>query len=265
MIILTGANADKARKDSGQVYKNFSFRGVIQKTIDRAEEFGYTSVVYDLGKLGMGKPLVVEDKSFNEKGYYEKEVINGYKSKSLFKPKMVKTCMDEHNDLIVYLDGDAQLCGSLEEVEGDDFDIGVTLRDSDELESEWHQEHMEIVKYINAGVIFFNPTPAAKSFIDEWEKCTEEMGNDQMALNKLACPENYPEANSVLTINGVRIKYYPCMQFNYYYFEEKYEPNIKIMHFKGPVRHFYPFNKAKRFYCKLVVPIKNKIRSLVQF
>ena len=83
MIILTGANSDKAKKDSGQVYKNFSFRGVIQKTIDRAEEFGYTPVVYDLGKLGMGKPLNVEDKSFNEKGYYEKEVINGYKSKSV--------------------------------------------------------------------------------------------------------------------------------------------------------------------------------------
>jgi len=264
MIILKGANADKAKKDSGQIFKNFSFRGVIQKTIDKAEEFGYTPVVYDLGKLGMGKPLVVEDKSFNEKGYYEKEVINGYKSKSLFKPKMVKTCMDEYNDLVVYLDGDAQLCGSLEEVEGDDFDVGVTLRDSDELKSEWHQEHMEIVKFVNAGVIFFNPTPAAKSFIDKWEKCTEEVGNDQMALNKLTCLEHYPEANSILTIDGVRIKYFPCMQFNYYYFEEKYDSNIKVMHFKGTVRHFYPFNNTKRLYCRLVVPIKNKIRSLVR-
>ena len=264
MIILTGANTDKAKTDTGQVYKNFSFRGVIQKTVDKANEYGYTPVVYDLGKLGMGKPLNVEDKSFNEKGFYEKEVISGYKSKSLFKPKMVKTCMDEYNDLVIYIDGDAQLCDSLEEVEGDDFDIGVTLRESSELESDWHQEHIEIVRYINAGVIFFNPTPAAKSFIDEWEKYTEEMGNDQMALNKLTCPDHYPDPYSILNINGVRIKYFPCMQFNYYYFDEKYETNIKIMHFKGPVRHFYPFSKTKRLYCRFIVPIKNRIISLFQ-
>jgi hypothetical protein len=265
MIILTGANADSAKTDSGHVYKNFSFRGVIQRTVDKAREFGYTPVVYDLGNLGMGEPLNIDDKTFNEKGYYEKEVIKGYKSKSLFKPRMVRTCMNARNDLIIYLDGDAQLCDSLEEVEGDDFDVGVTLRDPDELESEWHQEHMEIVKYINAGVIFFNPTPATKLFIDEWEKCTEEVGNDQMALNKLTCPEYYPEPYSILTINGVRIKYFPCMQFNYYYFDEKYEPNIKVMHFKGSVRHFYPFNNTKRLYCKFIVPIKNKIRNIVKF
>lgn len=265
MIILTGANTDKAKTDSGQVYKNFSYRGVIQKTVDKAVELGYTPVVYDLGELGIGTPFTVEDSSFNKKGYYEEEVIKGYKSKSLFKPKMVKTCMDKHNELTVYLDGDAQLCGSLDEVEGDDYDVGVTLRDSHELESEWHQQHMEIVKYVNAGVIFFNATPATKSFIDTWQKCTEEMGNDQMALNKLTCPDYYPEIYSILTINGVRIKYFPGNHFNYYYFDEKFEPDVRVMHFKGSVRHFYPFNTTKRLYCTYLIPVKNIIRNLLRF
>ena len=153
MIILTGANVDKAKTDFGQVYKNFSYRGVIQKTVDKAVE------------LGIGTPFTIEDSSFSKKGHYEEEVIKGYKSESLFKPEMVKICMEEHNELTIYLDGDAQLCGSLDEVEGDDYDIGVTLRDSHELESEWRQQHLEIVKYVNAGVIFFNATPATKSFI----------------------------------------------------------------------------------------------------
>ena len=178
---------------------------------------------------------------------------------------MVKICMEEHNELTIYLDGDAQLCGSLDEVEGDDYDVGVTLRNPHELEIEWHQQYMEIVKYVNAGVIFFNATPATKSFIDTWQKCTEEMGNDQMALNKLTCPDYYPEIYSILTIKGVRIKYFPCNHFNYYYFEEKFEPDVRIMHFKGTVRHCYPFNTTKRLYCIYVVPVKNIIRNFLQF
>jgi len=268
MIILTGANIDIPASDITGIIDptlKFSFSAVIRETVKKADECGYTPVVYDLGSLGMGIPFEVEDKSFATRGYYEKEVIKGYKSKSLFKPGMVKKCIEEHNETTIYLDGDAKLCENIDEILGDDYDVGVTLRDPLELETEWHQEHFNIVKYINAGVIFFNPTPATKTFLETWEKLTDELGNDQMALNQLTCPDFYPDIGSILTLNGVRVKYFPGKKYNYYYFDEGWEFGIKIMHFKGTVRRYYPFSWRMRLYCRTIIPLKNIFRYLRHF
>ena len=264
MIILTCANSDKAKDDFGNIHKGFSFRGVIGETVKKAESLGYKPVVYDLGSLGMGEPFAVEDESFATKGYYERDVQGAYKSKSLFKPEMVKYCMSQYDDLVVYLDGDAQLMDNLDEVKSDDYDIGVTLRDASELESEWHKDHFEIVKYVNAGVIFFNHTKATRDFLELWTKTTDKVGNDQKALNKLTCPDNYPEPNSIHVVNGFRIKFFPGKKYNYYYFEEGFSLNVKIMHFKGPVRRFYPFSWKKRLYCVTVIPVRNKLKSYIK-
>ena len=92
MIILTAANTDTAKDDFGRVYKNFSFRQVIQDTKKEADKYGYKSVIYDLGSLGIGEKFTVMDETFTTKGHYEKEVKKGYKSKSLFKPAIVEKC-----------------------------------------------------------------------------------------------------------------------------------------------------------------------------
>ena len=158
MVILTAANADKAKDDHGRVYKSFSYRGTIGQTVRTAKKFGYTPVVYDLGSLGIGEPYLVNDTSFAEKGHYEREALKGYKSKSLFKPAIVSECMSRYDDLVVYVDGDAQLCKGIDEIDTEDYDVGVTLRDRIELQGEWFRDHFEVVKYLNAGVIFFRPT-----------------------------------------------------------------------------------------------------------
>jgi hypothetical protein len=252
MIILTCANAEFSRWNDF-VPKKFSYKGLILKTVAEAERNGYVPVVYDLGSLGIGKPFYINDKTFQEKGYYEQSPEKGYTSKALFKPEMVKSCLSQYNDLIVYLDGDAQLIDGIDEVNTDDYDIGVTLREPSELLSEWHQEHFEVVKYVNAGVIFFQNTEATKRFVDVWELLTRKVGNDQKALNELTCPEYYPKVYSVIRLNGVRVKFFPCRKYNYYYFDEGLVPGIKIYHFKGSIRHIYPINfKKKLFYMTLV-------------
>jgi hypothetical protein len=264
MIILTGANCDMAKAYSGKDldYLNFRFSLVIKKTIRNAEKFGYTTDVYDMGTLGIGKPFRIDDQSFNEKGHYARETIKGYKSKALFKPALVKACLEEHKELTVYLDGDAELRGRIDEIDTDDYDIGVTLRDKSELTTDWYKEHKDIVKYVNAGVIFFNATPATTKFLDIWEQLTQEVGNDQMALNKLTCPEHYPEIGSIELLNGVRVKYFPCLRYNFYYFQEKFPWRVKIMHFKGDVRHLYPFDWKKLLYSSFYIPLKNLGRAL---
>ena len=219
-------------------------------------------VVYDLGQLGIGEKYVVEDESFQKRGYYSKESLKGYKSKSLFKPDIVQACVEKYDDLVAYLDGDALLCDSIDEIDTEDYDVGVTLRKKEETESEWNQKHFEVVKYVNAGVIFFRPTQTTKDFIKIWKTTTENVGNDQMALNQLTCPNFYPEPYSIHVINRVRVKFFPCEKYNFYYFNSGYKENIKIMHFKGPVRRYYPFNWKKKLYCQTIIPITNVLSKL---
>ncbi|MCU7919638.1 MAG: hypothetical protein KZQ88_13615 [Candidatus Thiodiazotropha sp. (ex Dulcina madagascariensis)] len=264
MIILTAANKDISKDDRGKVYKNFSFRRVIENTINQATKFGYKPVVYDLGTLGIGRPFSVTDENFSTKGYYSNEPIKGYKSKSLFKPEMVKDSMLQDRELTVYLDGDATLNDSIDEIESDDYDLGVTLRKKSEMEGEWYEEHKDIVRYVNAGVIFFNPTDATFDFLDKWIEVTDKLGNDQMALNSLVCPNELPEEYSVIDRGGVRIKFFPGEIYNYYYFDEGFNGNIKIFHFKGPVRKYFPFTKSKRFVCEYILPVRNRLVRLIK-
>ena len=248
MLILTGANSDITKTDDGKIYKDFSFKKVIMETVRKAEQCGYTTLVYDLGSLGLGKPFPIANVTSN----------------AVFKPEMIKACLKKYDDIIVYIDGDAQLCDAIDEIAEGDYDIGVTLRDAAEVDNDWFRSNFEWTKYINAGVIFFKPTDATKEFVDLWKKTTEAVGDDQVALNKLACPDDYPEAGSMVTMNGVRVKFFPCKQYNYYYFNEGLEDNIKIMHFKGPVRQFFPFTWKKKTYCKTIVPILNMVTPLIK-
>lgn len=262
MIILTAANVSEKEEAKGANNK-FSFRSIIRQNIARADDFGYKTVVYDLGNLGIGEPFCIEDETFKSKGYYT-EIKGGYRSKSLFKPDVVKYCLERHKDFTVYLDGDALLYDRIDEVVSADYDIGVTLRRVTEIEDEWHKENMDIVKYVNAGVIFFNPTERTLRFIDIWKETTIEVKNDQMALNKLVCPEKYPDVNSIHTINGVRIKFFSGDQYNFYYFDESLSPNMKILHFKGPIRRFYPFDWKMRLYCMTIIPVINNIKAMAK-
>lgn len=263
MIILTAANKDIIRNCVGGKCSDFSFRKVITETAQNARRFGYVPVIYDLGELGIGELYYEEDETFQKEGYY-REVQQGYQSKSLFKPDIVQKCLEEHNDFTVYLDGDALLYKRIDEVEGNDYDIGVTLRPPFEMESQWYEDHKKIVRYLNAGVIFINPTPAALQFIKLWKIRTAEVGNDQQALNELACPDEYPENNSIIELNGARIKYFPCQIYNNYYFDEGVVKGLKILHFKGVVRRYYPFDWKTRLYCRAVAFQVYRLKKLVK-
>jgi Nucleotide-diphospho-sugar transferase len=266
MIIVTCANSDVAKDHKGnpRYQDSFRFGRVISTTASNAKRFGYGVEIYDLGELGMGTPYRVEDKHFVTMGHYKREAIGGYKSKSLFKPALMKECLQKNRQLTAYLDGDAELRRPIEGVISEDYDIGVTLRDRSEMETEWYNEHQTIVKYLNAGVIFFNNTDAAFDFIDRWEKLTEEVGNDQMALNRLACPDHYPEPDSVHIIDNVRIKYFPCVKYNYYYFYDLLPSRASIMHFKGDVRSNYPFTWSKYWASMIYIPFKNLARRILR-
>lgn len=260
MVILTSANNNQGDQP-GRFNPKFSFKSIITKTVENAHKFCYKTEVYDLGNLGIGEPFHINDENFTQKGYYT-EIQNGYRSKSLFKPDIIRKCLQKHHEFTVYMDGDALLQDRIDEVATNDYDIGVTLRRVDEIENEWHKKNIDIVRFVNAGVLFFNPTKETFNFLDLWTEKIKEVHNDQMALNQLVCPEKYPELLSVHNINGVKIKFFSGNHYNFYYFDESLSPNMKILHFKGPVRMFYPFDWKMRLYCKIIIPLINKAKFL---
>lgn len=258
MKILTAANSVYSKDDDGKIDTSFSFKSVIEKTVANAMKFGYEPVVYDLGELGIGEPFSIVDENFKNKGHYG-EVKKGYHSRSLFKPEMIYHCLEEYRDLTVYLDGDALLHAPIDEIAEGDYDVGVTLRIPLEMQSEWYEKYADIAKYINAGVIFFNPNPATFEFVRKWRDATVELGNDQKALNKLACPDYYPKIGEIKTFDGVRIKYFSGKKYNNYYFDNGLIREAKIFHFKGGVRQYYPFTLKKQLYCRTVIPVANRV------
>ncbi|PLX79997.1 MAG: hypothetical protein C0616_09435 [Desulfuromonas sp.] len=248
MVILTAATSEVDGKQiSGKQHTSFSFKSVIQSTVKNAETYGYKTVVYDLNNLGIGQYYDVKNEYFLSNGHYKREVVTGHKTRALFKPEIVKKCLTENNDLVVYLDGDAQLNGNIDDINSGDYDIGVTLREPIEIFYQKKHGFESVNGFVNAGVLFFNNTENSMKFVDKWILLTRELGNDQLALNQLLPRKTYPKKFSTIKIDGIKIKYFPARTYNYYYFKNIPYFGAKIFHFKSDVRTFYPFNFWKKF------------------
>jgi hypothetical protein len=244
MIIVTagdnrhGTDSLGARQDD-----SVSFAEMIAASRAQAERFGYPIQIYDLGGLGMGDPFSVDDENFRTNGYYRK-VSDTYFSKALHKPDIVAACIERHNDFTVYLDGDAVLWKPIDDVVGD-YDIAVTVRSPRELKvmDKYIKMNPGAMGLINAGVIMFRPTDALREFLAIWKHESVVGGSDQLALNHLLKPESTAAIGTTAERSGVRVKYLPCDQYNYYYFDygtnRPLPDNVRIMHFKGGVRGYF--------------------------
>ncbi len=214
MVILTGATRQ---------YGNF-----ITYATAQANKLGYRVEIYDLGGLGYGIDWET-DQQFIDHGFYVQ--IGNWRSRALHKPLMVKHCLQSKKKFIAYLDADAILADTIDEVATDDYDIGVTVRRPGETcnDADYH----DFFGRINAGVIFFNNTPASINFCECWEKKTLDLQNDQRALNKLINPhDNDINSGDTFNVGDVRIKCFSTEIYNFYYFPESPSPGTKILHYK---------------------------------
>jgi hypothetical protein len=188
---------------------DWRFKSSAENLRHSAKEFGYQFQAYDLGELGFGIPHIVTNDQFIKNGFYNYALPRmGWTSKALHKPAIVARALKEFNDFVVYLDADTFLCDKIDEVIGD-YSVGVTVRRQ--------EEPCSIIGRINAGVIFFNAN--AIDLVSEWAELTEELKNDQQALNKLH--QKHPH----------RFREFPTDLYNWYYFAEP-RGNAKILHFK---------------------------------
>ena len=174
----------------------------------QCQRLGYPLQVYDLGGLGRGTPAIVDHPTFHTHGHYH-QMHGDWHSKALHKPTVVQAALADQP--LAYLDADACPVQRFDEVWESEFDIGVTVRDPQE-------PHSQTLGEINAGVIFFRPS--VKPFLPRWIALTEELRNDQLALN------------AWIREPGLCVRRFPTRIYNYYYFPETPGPNVKIYHFK---------------------------------
>jgi hypothetical protein len=157
-----------------------------------------------------------------------------------FKPTFVRLGIASalQGELCAWLDADAiPLVPFAEALEARDFDLAVTLRESAAI-----GKSNPTTNYLNAGVIFLRNNAAARHFLSEWGAKTKACGNDQLALNRLVGPgwtdEDWRQAynRSFTSEPGASVLILPAEEWNYWHFERRPGPEVKILHFKRGFR-----------------------------
>ena len=167
---------------------NHKYKDLVLQSIVQCRKLGYAIDVYDLGNLGFGKLFVEPNERFQKEGVYcefNKEL--GWFSKAIFKPAVILDAIESNPcTTILWLDADANIVKRFPTL-GQDFDVGLAVREQLELDYAGGMGgySQKLLGRHNAGVIFFNPTDMAKSFVTDWVKLTAEKGNDQYALHLL--------------------------------------------------------------------------------
>jgi hypothetical protein len=204
------------------------FQNLCQMCSDSAIDLDYETIVYDLGKLGFGKP-------FN--GRFSDQI--GAKIPS--KPSIILDALHnvDNNDYVVWLDADAIIWDRIDEIKLP-YDIGVTVRKPKAKESD---------SPINAGVCFFRKTPATIQFVKTWIEACKTSISDQMELNRLlrgVTTKNIDETLKFKILDfNINVKIFPCDLYNNWYFKTP-QTHAKITHYKSKYRRFWPTKTIKR-------------------
>ncbi len=211
---------------------NKAFQGWLEQLKGSAAFLNYPMDVYDLGGLGQGAPHALKA-SLDSQGNFH--ILDGkWKTRALHKPDIVLDCLTKNKIFTVYLDADTLLLEPIDEIVGD-YDVGVTIRRKKDVQNHKDKGLFKYSGYINAGVLFFNHTPATLEFIKRWQKKTEECMNDQMAINQLINPE-YSKLgpNRLFVKDGVRIRTFSSKSYNCdYRAVSRGDSAQKIVHFKS--------------------------------
>ncbi|MGA3164077.1 MAG: hypothetical protein ABSD77_07795 [Verrucomicrobiota bacterium] len=230
---------------------NYALKDYVLQSMASAKSLGYELLVYDLGmdkygtRLGFGIPFPVDNESFQKDGFYVR-LLNGFwASQSLFKPLVVEHAMASHpTKFIVWLDADARVIRPIDDIVGD-YDIGVTTR-KPSVNDLWRwanaknhvwEKYSQYIGELGAGVIFFAPTDAARAFVGRWKAKTQELQDDQFALNQLINPRNEQLMHRDVLIRDytegtLRFRTFPAEHYNCYS-SRKPGADVRIVHYKG--------------------------------
>lgn len=176
----------------------------------QSQKFGYDTLPYDMGGLGFGK-------CWNISKDVDSVDVRAKSKICMSKPAILLDAFDddEYNETMVYLDADAFIVKSIDEIDTDDYDIGVTYKGG------------ETKTYVNAGVLFVRQTDKARAFLNLWlakiacvehklKSVNKNQIGDQIFLNDLlfAYVRKGKLLNTVQDVAGVRVKFFDYRDYN---------------------------------------------------
>lgn len=210
---------------------NGAFADMVKTSTANNTKLGYKVRTYDLnGELGFGK-------RFNT-GFIPIPGPERLRGRLPIKPLIIKQGLEDGGVPICYMDADAFAIRRFDAV-GFDFDIAVTMRRPEERgATKWPTFY----GFANAGVMFFNHTPAAFEFIEMWIREIEMTVSmsDQEALNRLVLQAtDFTEYNKVFRLGNIRIKVLRCDEYNFYYWPQEPLPETCILHAKTDRREAF--------------------------
>ena len=240
MLIVT---AGSQRPNKGKKY-DITVRFCEKK----CKEFGYDIKIFDLGGLGFG--TFVDDPR------------NGHKWKEFryaIKPELILRSLKEteEGELVAWIDGDATLINSIDEIEADNsFDVGITIRP---------RRNRRLTVNTNAGTLLFRNNEASRRLVQDWVDAmgppqldaTENPGSaycDQTVLETQIIRSAiegslYDHVGETHMVNDARMKLFECKYYNNWWVHRMevpdksiLSPEIKILHFKSSK----PRNRADR-------------------
>lgn len=208
---------------------NWAMLPIMEISLAKNQSLGYDVQVYDInGEMGYGKRFNT-DHDFSPS-------LERIKGKLPFKATIILDALQSRQRFLTYMDCDAFAIRSFDEIDTEDYDIGVTMRRPHERgRTEWPV----LYGYCNTGVVFAYPTKATFDFLARWQERSNTCfaRSDQQALNELALEvTDFTEYDKVFEKDGLRIKVFKCDDYNFYYWPETPLPTTKIVHCKTDKR-----------------------------
>ena len=204
------------------------------------KHYGKQLIVYDLGltdeqRRSVDAKVIPIEINVDFRGYatFMKHSTTETKAiKTTHKPFCVTHYFQNYDEPMIFIDAD---CSFTEKVEESGFDIGVTLRRKNRIDTSnpW-------VGILNAGVIFFNTY--SKEFIEAWAlRCQNDNTTDQKELSEMLGETiDWKHYNKIYDWHGIKIKVFNAVEYN----------DVRLK--KGKIYHFKGRRHEKGIYEKLI-------------
>jgi hypothetical protein len=241
MHIVTAANS------------NLNYPKLVDKCVKAAEALGYPVLLYDLGGLGKGDPIY----SLGDTN----QILTCWQKPRVMLDALGKIPVDS---LLVWLDADAWVIRSLDEMDDGSYDVGLLIRDGFRLryevegpEQEFRAPNpgSEFSQKINSGTVFLYNNARARRFLRDWiaklpekplrgRKSLWKYG-DQRFLNDLLIEYYTSEyymrefgtklEDKTLLYHNVRLRFVKTHNYSNYEIQpgDEIPESVKILHFKG--------------------------------
>jgi hypothetical protein len=215
----------------------FHFLPYLEQNVGR--KFGTTPLIYDLGLTqdqvaSLASEVVRLDVPDH---FMENHPQTGF-IMTTHKAACIADCLERSTAGCLYVDADVLFVEGLAATDFGDADVAVTPRHP----RERTPQHL-VNGHINAGVLFFSGSPAAKNLLADWGRaCDEGDRTDQKALSDLLAKFSLLGPPSDETHNGLRV-----LKLDPRIFNDVRIRTGRVLHFKNAGRKERAMDKLRRY------------------